>query len=705
MMLVCDNQHVDVCRNANINSMNHKYCSTNSGISQETELEKNTLYSSENNLHSGSTSFTKCANLLHNPLPELAEVSHHDHHNYPLSIVHYSLLIVLCLLFSVNAMAEFGGGTGSESDPYIISTITHLRTLADNVNGNEHYSGMYFKVTENISGMEKVIGYNSSSKYFSGIFDGNNKTITLAININASGSPQYVGLFGKIVDATIKNVNVAGSISFNNWYTGGIAGIASNSTIENCTCSANITTSFSFTAGIVGQASNTTITDCKNINNTISGGGTLVGGIGGSLTNCTISNCSNEGTVTGPSANQYRGGLLGGSSSNTITDCYNIGNVVGTISIGGIVGWSSATTIINTYNRGEVKGTENVGGIVGSVINNAQSSVKNCYNTGKVTRTSGSSGNFGGIIGNCGFNIPIENCYSGNTISASTTYKGGIVGFLAPGTVGHCYYRKGDGVTNACYHNSGTESDTAYFTHTDGNTTCTLRSNMYGTTVMLNALNAWVEANQVGDTYKKWVADNGFENRGMPIFYTCTPIVTTISNVNSSYSANTITWTSDNPAYSYTIYWGASGSLNNTISGQTSPYNHTGLTNGIEYCYRVVAVGTGDYCDVNEPSAQVCGTPHCTHLDAPTLNIQSTGNRFVTVSWETVSGAVSYRLNYGSNSSNMWEVTPDSNPYTVLRLTNDQTYNFKIKAVGDEEHCGEDNPFSTPLKQATPNCP
>ena len=84
-----------------------------------------------------------------------------SHRNHKLSIVHYPLLILFCLLLSVNAMAEFGGGTGSESDPYIISTITHLRTLADNVNGNEHYSGMYFKVTENISGMEKVIGYNS----------------------------------------------------------------------------------------------------------------------------------------------------------------------------------------------------------------------------------------------------------------------------------------------------------------------------------------------------------------------------------------------------------------------------------------------------------------------------------------------------------------------------------------------------------------
>ena len=506
-------------------------------------------------------------------------------------------------------MAEFGGGTGSESDPYIISTITHLRTLADNVNGNEHYSGMYFKVTENISGMEKVIGYNSSSKYFSGIFDGNNKTITLAININASGSPQYVGLFGKIVDATIKNVNVAGSISFNNWYTGGIAGIASNSTIENCTCSANITTSFSFTAGIVGQASNTTITDCKNINDTISGGGTLVGGIAGSLTSCTISNCSNSGTITGASSNQYRGGIVGSVSSTDFTNCSNTGNVSGTQFIGGIVGNGEAITVANCFNRGSITGSSScIGGIVGKLLRT--SSVKNCYNTGAIS--GGSANAVAGIVGQNNEAAQIQNCYSGNTISTSSSYKGGIVGEHYMGTIDHCYYRSGDGVSRVNYDNGGTATNSTSFTHTNGSTTCTLGASEYGTTVMFDALNAWVDA-QPGNDYLKWAPDNSLENLGMPIFHTCTPV--SVSNFRVTEQGDRyvkIGW--DAVAnVTYTLYCGVDDPLDGwEVSSPANPFTAERLTNGRTYYFVVKPAGDGStYCTDNPPSDAVSGTPNC----------------------------------------------------------------------------------------------
>lgn len=519
------------------------------------------------------------------------------------------IVLLLCIFFSVNAMAEFGGGTGSESDPYIISTITHLRTLADNVNGNEHYSGMYFKVTENISGMEKVIGYNSSSKYFSGIFDGNNKTITLAININASGSPQYVGLFGKIVDATIKNVNVAGSISFNNWYTGGIAGIASNSTIENCTCSANITTSFSFTAGIVGQASNTTITDCKNINDTISGGGTLVGGIAGSLTSCTISNCSNSGTITGASSNQYRGGIVGSVSSTDFTNCSNTGNVSGTQFIGGIVGNGEAITVANCFNRGSITGSSScIGGIVGKLLRT--SSVKNCYNTGAIS--GGSANAVAGIVGQNNEAAQIQNCYSGNTISTSSSYKGGIVGEHYMGTIDHCYYRSGDGVSRVNYDNGGTATNSTSFTHTNGSTTCTLGASEYGTTVMFDALNAWVDA-QPGNDYLKWAPDNSLENLGMPIFHTCTPV--SVSNFRVTEQGDRyvkIGW--DAVAnVTYTLYCGVDDPLDGwEVSSPANPFTAERLTNGRTYYFVVKPAGDGStYCTDNPPSDAVSGTPNC----------------------------------------------------------------------------------------------
>ena len=317
----------------------------------------------------------------------------------------------------------------------------------------------------------------------------------------------------------------------------------------------------------------------------------------------------------------------------------------------------------------------------------------------------------GGIVGYNHFNGVIRNCYNGGTVSQSQSGSiGGIVGrnYNDSGNLIEYSYSEKDACSNlygSTWSSTGISTTTvAKFTHSSSPISNTLSSPCSGD--LLTVLKAWVTAN--GNDYLTWVdASSESDNKGMPKLKFCTPVSTTISRVTSSHRKNVVEWTASpqNATCTYSVSW--TSVAGNGNSSATSPFNHTNLTNDIEYCYRVVAVGTGDYCDVNEPSAQVCGTPHCTQLDAPSLNIQSTGDRTVTVNWGAVYGSVvvSYKLYYGSNSSSMWEVTPDSNPYQVLRLTNGQTYNFKIKAVGDEEHCGEDNPFSTPLKQATPNCP
>ena len=550
------------------------------------------------------------------------EGAHYDHHQLsiincplsivhcPLSIVHYPLLIAFCLLLSVNAMAQFGGGTGTENDPYKISSITHLNTLADNVNGGSyHYEGVYFKVTEDITStaVSKVIGGGGGSKYFSGIFDGNNKRIKLGINITSEYS-QYIGLFGYIKGATIKNVKVEGSLTSAKWYAGSIAGYATDDcVIENCSSSVTVTVSSSFAAGIVGNAYNTTITDCTNtgrISGTVN-----VGGISGTINGCTISNCSNTGVVTGASANWIRGGLFGSASSSDITNCSNTGNVTGTERVGGIVGTGEAIIVANCFNRGTVTGSAScIGGIVGKLLRT--SSVKNCYNTGAIS--GGSANAVAGIVGQNNEAAQIQNCYGGNTISTSSSYKGGIVGEHYMGTIDHCYYRSGDGVSRVNYDNGGTATNSTSFTHTNGSTTCTLASSMYGTTVMLNALNAWVDA-QPGNDYLNWAADNSLENRGMPIFHTCTPV--TVSNFRVTEQGDRyvkIGW--DAVAnVTYTLYYGVDDPLDGwEVSSPANPFTAERLTNGRTYYFVVKPAGDGStYCTDNPPTDAVSGTPNC----------------------------------------------------------------------------------------------
>ena len=70
---------------------------------------------------------------------------------------------------------------------------------------------------------------------------------------------------------------------------------------------------------------------------------------------------------------------------------------------------------------------------------------------------------------------------------------------------------------------------------------------------------------------------------------------------------NTITWNAVPGATSYNIKWGtATGVHGTTITGVTSGYIHTGLTNSTAYYYVVVALKTGA---TSSDSAQAVGTP------------------------------------------------------------------------------------------------
>ena len=667
--------------------------------------------------------------------------------NCPLSIVHYPLLIAFCLLLSVNAFAQYGGGTGTSSDPYIISTSTHLSNLASAVNGGNAYSSSYFKLTANINSGATMIG--SSSKPFSGTFDGGNHTIT----VNLSGSSNYMALFPKISGATIKNLIVGGSVNSTTTFAAGIVSDATNSTIYNCTNNASVDGTVNI-GGVVSSCNSSRMEKCVN-NGTIGGSrnASKRGGVASTISYSTIIECTNNGNVYGLASVGGIAFSAGGSSSNpcVIDKCINNGLIQGSEKpdpnqylywgFGGIIGGcrqSGKVTIINSYNTGTVKYTGqdvnteyyNLGGILGNSTDNGVDdiNIKNCYNIGDVKTNNNNGKGIGGIIGYSA-NATIQNCYNGYKVSntcSNYANVGAIAGYATTNTrISNCYGWEESAVTtcsNQSYnmqlagtnYYSPTTTQSAWFKHNSNNdnkliSDVSVNGRNYtasNTNSLLSVLKAWVTAN--GNDYLTWVdASSESDNKGMPKLKFCTPVSTTISRVTSSHRKNVVEWTASpqNATCTYSVSW--TSVAGNGNSSATSPFNHTNLTNDIEYCYRVVAVGTGDYCDVNKPSAQVCGTPHCTQLDAPSLNIQSTGDRTVTVNWGAVSGSgvVSYKLYYGSNSSSMWEVTPDSNPYQVLRLTNGQTYNFKIKAVGDEEHCGEDNPFSTPLKQATPNCP
>jgi hypothetical protein len=69
-----------------------------------------------------------------------------------------------------------------------------------------------------------------------------------------------------------------------------------------------------------------------------------------------------------------------------------------------------------------------------------------------------------------------------------------------------------------------------------------------------------------------------------------------------------ISWSAVSGATSYNIYWSTTSGVTKTsgtkITGATSPYSHTGLTNGMTYYYIVTAVNSsGESVDSNQVSA------------------------------------------------------------------------------------------------------
>lgn len=112
------------------------------------------------------------------------------------------MALLAMMLTAPAAWAQsFSGGTGTQADPYLISTHADLTALANHVNsGSGGYSGTWFKQTADID-MNGVnwtpigdIEGSTGTHRFYGNYDGNHKRIS---NLSYNGSG-VGGLFGYV---------------------------------------------------------------------------------------------------------------------------------------------------------------------------------------------------------------------------------------------------------------------------------------------------------------------------------------------------------------------------------------------------------------------------------------------------------------------------------------------------------------------------
>ena len=322
-----------------------------------------------------------------------------------------------------NYATSFAGGSGTESDPYLISTpqqLAYLSVLINDSSTNSQYAGLYYKQTSNLDMSAywwDTIG--TSSYYFSGYYDGGNCTIS---GLYYQSGYSYQGLFGYVKGistdnrAIICNVGIINSEIQGNQYVGGIVGYSYYCDIYNCYNESIISGSGGYVGGMVGYAYSCDIYNCYNIGN-ISGSGDYIGGMVGSIMYNSIYNCYNKGEVVGGS---YIGGILGRGYGD-VKNCFNSGAVQGETQFGaGIAGWSSGLTIKNCINYGEITGGSNLGGIVGynGFMGGQVGVIYNCVNLGYVRGDSE-----GGLVG---FNTPsgyVYNSYWGGDCTLSYGYN------------------------------------------------------------------------------------------------------------------------------------------------------------------------------------------------------------------------------------------------------------------------------------------
>lgn len=367
-----------------------------------------------------------------------------------------------------NVATSYRKGTGTVSDPYIISDGSELAYFSSMLN-TTNYSNIYFKLNNNIVLNNGIFSYDNAVKYtlntttfyvkeytnefydnsecsgikigtlnlsnslnnFAGHFDGDNYTIYgLYISSDNEEVSLFTNLSGSVENLYIKNGMINGGS-----VTGGISSIANNSTIKNIMYEGYVIGSDTAdTHVVINNLSNvnksvltsevdniTLLTSIPAIN-----GEVISTSITGNLTvdntySLSINNIPVIVDENGDFSVELGATILNSvevsytnasSTTYNLTDLkYNI-NYKGLVA-GGIVGIANNTVLENVINKAYVYGNLNSGGLIGLLNGNV--SILQSYNKGAIN----SSNNAGGLIS------AIK--YNSNNINISKSYNTGAI--------------------------------------------------------------------------------------------------------------------------------------------------------------------------------------------------------------------------------------------------------------------------------------
>lgn len=262
---------------------------------------------------------------------------------------------------AIDPASPFASGTGTESDPYVISDASQLEAFRDSINkGFNFYKGAYIELTADIDlggtdwtpiGRAKRSGSGlvGTSTPFQGHFDGGHHTISGLAITSTTGPDAAIGLFGAVMGGTVENLTIADAkidVPTSKMAAVAVGMLCSDGTVSNVSTSGSVTAQAG-SGGVVGRM-------------------TLIG---------TISNCTNSATVTTPTGTGNTGGIVGAAYYTTpdgkmvIENCTNLADITGTNDAGGIVGvlYNAGTVTGNQNDAPTLSATNFAGGIVANI--------------------------------------------------------------------------------------------------------------------------------------------------------------------------------------------------------------------------------------------------------------------------------------------------------------------------------------------------
>jgi hypothetical protein len=298
----------------------------------------------------------------------------------------FFLLFALCFLCPL-AQAQYGGGSGTENDPYLIRTAEQMNAIgASQTDWDKHFQlRADIDLSEYAGTAYNIIGTEVMNESFTGVFDGNDHKIS-NFSLN-SARQKYTGLFGYVTGQVINLGLINPDVFSQGSHVGALAGYLESGTITSCYAKGANVSGDDYIGGLVGSCTG-------RVNKSYSTGSvvgdTFVGGLIGIINNSTVNMSYSKASVSG---HREVGGFAGKTIDDTsvVSNCYATGSVNGDIYVGGLVGQVERGRAYKSYSTGSVSGGQYVGGLTGNI--RVLGSVLQCFWD---TQTSGWSTSPGG---------------------------------------------------------------------------------------------------------------------------------------------------------------------------------------------------------------------------------------------------------------------------------------------------------------------